>query len=73
MGVENTRLAALPHTGQVTDGGAVPSGRVTSNIPSSSHRYSYIAMGGGPPFLNRPGSVSTIQLGAMGTGTACLT
>ena len=45
MGIEKTRLASLPHTEQVTDCGAVPSGRVTSNRPSSSHRYSYIATG----------------------------
>jgi hypothetical protein len=34
MGIEKTRLASLPHTEHVTDSGAVPSGRVTSNTPS---------------------------------------
>ena len=43
MGFERTRLASLPHTGHAIDPGAVPSGRVTSNIPSWSHRYSYVA------------------------------
>ena len=43
MGIEKTRLASLPHTEHVTDSGAVPSGRVTSNTPSCSHRYSYVA------------------------------
>ncbi len=43
MGIEKTRLASLPHTEHVTDSGAVPSGRVTSNTPSRSHLYSYVA------------------------------
>ena len=33
MGAEKTRLASLVHTVHVTDSGAVPSGRVTSNTP----------------------------------------
>ena len=44
MGGENTRLASIMHAGHGTDSGAVPSARVTSNPPSSSHRYSYVAM-----------------------------
>ncbi len=45
MGIEKTRLASLLHTAHVTDSGAVPTGRVTSNTPSCSHRYSYVAIG----------------------------
>jgi hypothetical protein len=40
MGLENTRPESLAHTGQAIDLGAVPIGRVTSNAPSRSHRYS---------------------------------
>jgi hypothetical protein len=40
MGLEKTRLASLPHTGHGVDAGAVPIGRVMSNAPSCSHRYS---------------------------------
>lgn len=40
MGFENTRPASLPHTGHALDFGDPPSGRVTSNTPSSPHRYS---------------------------------
>ena len=58
MGGEKTRLASLPHAGQETDSGAVPSARVTSNAPSSSHRYSYVAMR---------------QFAAIGTCTPCWT
>jgi hypothetical protein len=43
MGIEKTRLASLLHTAHVTDSGAVPSCRVTSNTPSWLHRYSYVA------------------------------
>ena len=43
IGIEKTRLALLLHTAHVTDSGAVPSGRVTSNTPSRPHRYSYVA------------------------------
>ena len=43
MGIEKARPASLLHTPHVTDSGAVPSGRVTSNTPSRSHRYSYMA------------------------------
>ena len=32
--------ASLAHTGQAIDAGAVPIGRITSNAPSRSHRYS---------------------------------
>jgi hypothetical protein len=38
--VEKTRMAWLPQAAHGTDGGAVPSGRMTSNEPSCSHRYS---------------------------------
>jgi len=34
IGIEMTRLASLPHTGQLTVSGAVPRGRVTSKTPS---------------------------------------
>ena len=44
MGGEKTRLASLLQAGHGIDAGAVPSARVTSNAPSSSHRYSYVAM-----------------------------
>jgi len=37
IGAEYTRLASLPHTGHVTDAGAVPIGCVASTIPSPSH------------------------------------
>jgi hypothetical protein len=43
MGAEKIRLASLLQTGHVIDFGAVPSGRITSNTPSWSHRYSYVA------------------------------
>lgn len=36
-------MAAPPQTAHATDSGAVPRGRVTSNTPSRSHRYSYVA------------------------------
>ncbi len=44
IGGEKTRLASLLHAGHVTDFGAVPIARVTSNAPSWSHRYSYVAI-----------------------------
>jgi hypothetical protein len=37
MGFEKTRLESLPHTRQETVCGEVPSGRVTSNTPWSTH------------------------------------
>ena len=40
IGLEKTRAASLAHAGQAIDAGAVPIGRVTSNAPSRSHRYS---------------------------------
>jgi hypothetical protein len=40
IGFEKTRLPSLPQTGQAIDVGGAPSGRATSNTPSSSHRYS---------------------------------
>ncbi len=40
IGFEKTRLPSLPQTGHAIDAGGVPSGRVTSNTPCSSHRYS---------------------------------
>ena len=43
MGAEKTRIASLLHTAHPIDSGAVPSGRETSNTPSWSHRYSYVA------------------------------
>ncbi len=43
MGIEKTRLDSLLHTAHATDSGAAPNGRVTSNTPSRSHRYSYVA------------------------------
>ncbi len=39
-GLEKTRLARVLHSGQAHDSGAVPSGRVVSNTPCWSHRYS---------------------------------
>jgi hypothetical protein len=38
IGEEKTRLASVMHTGHGIDVGAVPSGRLISNTPSSSHR-----------------------------------
>jgi hypothetical protein len=40
IGAEIIRRAAWPQAGQPTDAGAVASGRITSNTPSCSHRYS---------------------------------
>jgi len=40
MGFENTRLASSPHTGHGIDFGCAPIGRMSSNGPSASHRYS---------------------------------
>lgn len=40
IGFEKTRLASLPHAGHAIHSGGLPSGRVTSSTPSSSHRYS---------------------------------
>jgi hypothetical protein len=51
IGGEKTRLASPLHTGHTIDSGAVPSGRATSNAPSWSHRYSYVAIDSGPPFI----------------------
>jgi hypothetical protein len=48
IGGEKIRLASPPHTGHPIASGAVPSARATSNAPSWSHRYSYVAMNGGP-------------------------
>ncbi|CAA9478105.1 MAG: hypothetical protein AVDCRST_MAG38-1870 [uncultured Solirubrobacteraceae bacterium] len=40
IGLENTRGDGAPHPGHATEAGAVPSGRMMSKRPSSSHRYS---------------------------------
>lgn len=40
MGAEKTRRAGVPQTSQAKTGGAVPSGRLMSNGPSRSQRYS---------------------------------
>jgi hypothetical protein len=40
LGLEKTRRDAPSQTGQGSDSGAVPMGRITSKSPSSSQRYS---------------------------------
>jgi hypothetical protein len=68
MGFEKTRLASLLHTGHVIDVGAVPSGRVISNTPSRSHRYSY----GATAVLSEYSRLQC-QFADFGTWTPCFT
>ena len=61
IGFEKTRVASLAHTGQAIDAGAVPSGRVTSNAPSSL----------APVLVER--HCSPPQFADIGTWTPCFT
>jgi len=44
IGAEKTRIASLLQTGHGAPDPAIPIGRLTSKMPSTTHRYRYIAM-----------------------------
>ena len=62
IGAEKTRAAPFPHRGHVIASGGVPRGRVTSNTPSGSQRYSYVGI-----------RTLLAQFGDIGTAVAWLT